>query len=101
MNIKKNIRGVVFTIGLFTTGLCSCGDSSNSNECIEDKVVTSDSYVDGNGVISFRGGSMKTVWKDKWRDGHQFRATIRHGHSVVSTTKCDYCKHQYQFHYSK
>lgn len=85
---------------------CSCGNSSNSgnygsSSYTEDHVVTSDSFIDGNGQISFRGNSLKLVWKNKYRDGHQFRAYIKPGHQVVSTTKCAYCNHDYFVHYDK
>lgn len=88
---------------------CSCGNSSSNSgnygsssyTYTEDHVVTSDSFVDGNGQISFRGNSLKLVWKNKYRDGHQFRAYIKPGHQVVSTTKCAYCNHDYFVHYDK
>lgn len=102
MKSKKMMLMFCSVIGL---AFCSCGGSSSNtysnNEYVEDRVVTSETYMDGNGEISFRGASMKTVWKDKYRDGHQFRATIKSGHNVVSTTKCDYCNHTYYVHYDK
>lgn len=104
MIMKKNRLNMVFAMSFLSIGLCSCentSSSSNSNEYIEERVVTSDTYVDGNGEISFRGGSVKTVWKDKWKEGHQFRATIKSGHYVVKTTKCDACGHMYYVHYDK
>ena len=98
--MKHNYWGVVLFSVILGVSLCSCGNSG-SNEYVQERVVTSDTYVDGNGEVSFRGGSMQTVWKNKWRDGHQFRATIKSGHNVVSTTKCDYCGHAYYVHYDK
>lgn len=97
---NKNYWKKILLSAILGVSLCSCGGNSSS-DYVEDRVVTSDTYVDGNGEISFRGGSMKTVWKDKWRNGHQFRATIKSGHNVVSTTKCDYCGHAYHVHYDK
>lgn len=101
---NRQFMCIASIMAFLTFGLCSCGNSSSSSDSdsyVEDKVVTSDTYYDGNGEISFRGGSVKTVWKDKWKDGHQFRATIKSGHNVVSTTKCDYCGHAYYMHYAK
>lgn len=96
----KTKRSVV--LFFFTLLFVACtGCSSNSNEFVEEKVVTSPTYQDANGEISFRGNSLKTIWKDKWRNGHQFRATIKPGSNVVSTTKCDYCEHMYYVHYDK
>ena len=98
----KSYFGKFYCFAIFVVSLCSCGgNSSSSNDYVEERVVTSDTYVDGNGEVSFRGGSMKTVWKDKWRNGHQFRATIKSGQNVVSTTKCDYCGHAYYVHYDE
>ena len=96
----KNYWGRFCFLTILGVLLCSCGGNS-SNNYVEDRVVTSDTYVDGNGVVSFRGGAVQTVWKNKWKDGHQFRATIKSGHNVISTTKCDYCGHMYYVHYDQ
>jgi len=90
---------------LYIIALCSCEDSSNSTvsyvtyDYTEDMVVTSNTFVDGNRQISFKGNSIKLVWKNKWKDGHQFRAYVKSGHKVISTTECDYCGHMYYVHY--
>ena len=101
MTYKNYLMKFCF-LSICGVSLCSCdGNSSSSDEYVEDRVVTSPTYIDANGNISFRGSSVKTVWKKKWKDGHQFRATIIEGHNVVSTTKCDYCGHTYYVHYDK
>lgn len=51
-----------------------------------------------NNSPSFKGNNLHTVWKDAYKDGHQFRATIKRGHNVVSTTKCDKCGHMLYVH---
>ncbi len=95
----------IFMVLLYIIALCSCEESSNSTvsyatyDYIEDRVVTSDTFVDGNRQISFRGNSVKLVWKNKYKDGHQFRAYVKPGHNVVRTTECDYCGHMYYVHY--
>ncbi|MBQ2853384.1 MAG: hypothetical protein IJE76_08350 [Bacteroidales bacterium] len=97
MKTKRSIVLFIFTL-LFVTCI---GCSSNSNEFVEEKVVTSPAYQDANGEIVFKGGSLITEWKDKWsnfKGKHQFRATIKRGHEVTTTTKCDYCKMSYFTH---
>ena len=109
-NKTKNI--LIIIVAIFGLALNSCDDNSSSggsssgsnnssSDYTESRVVTSESYVDGNGEVSFRGAPMKTVWKNKYRNGHQFRATIKSGHNVINTTKCDYCEHAYYVHYDE
>ena len=101
----KNKKMMLMFCSVMGLTFCSCGGNSSNtysnNEYVENSVVTSETYRDGNGEISFRGAPMKTVWKNKYRLGHQFRATIKSGHNVVSTTKCDYCGHTYYVHNDK
>lgn len=47
---------------------------------------------------SFKGNNMHTVWVNAYRDGHQFRATIKQGHNVIRTTECDKCHHALYVH---